>query len=121
MVPTLLPPLHAGLSDDAEIRLLALLSLHKAVEAHAAATRPLLPSFVDAFKKLMAATQSEHALRQETDRLDEGKRGAVRLALEVQRRYPDGVGTEWADWWANVRSEHATLVRAVEEEGRADR
>jgi hypothetical protein len=68
-----------------------------------------------------ATAKNEHQLRQEGDRLEETRRGVVRLALEAQRRFPEGVGAEWASWWAVARSEYAPVVRAVEEEGRTDR
>jgi hypothetical protein len=121
------------------MHLLALLALHKAVEAHPAAVRHQLPSFVDGLKRVMqgkasaaanstgapapgaAPARNEHQLRQEGDRLDETRRGVVRLALEAQRKFPEGSGEEWAKWWSAVRSEHGPIVRTVEEEGRTDR
>jgi hypothetical protein len=129
------------------MHLLALLALHKAVEAHPAAVRAQLPSFVDGLRGVMlgkaanaggvnsaggspapggaasaaAPARNEHQLRQEGDRLDETRRAVVRLALEAQRKFPEGCGEEWAKWWSAVRSEHGPIVRAVEEEGRTDR
>lgn len=139
-VPTLLPPLHAALPADEEMHLLALLALHKAIEAHPYAVRAQLPTFVEGLKAVMKGkagaaganstgaqppaggpARNEHQLRQEGDRLDETCRGVVRLALEAQKKFPEGCGPEWAAWWALVRSEYAPIVRAVEEEGRTDR
>jgi cullin-associated NEDD8-dissociated protein 1 len=113
----LLSAVHDGLKDDPEIRLLALLSLQKAIEVHLASTvTPLLPAFVEPFKSIIGAKPREQAVKQEIERMEEGSKGVVRVALDVQRRFPDGVGPEWAEWWNSARTEHGILVRSVEEE-----
>jgi cullin-associated NEDD8-dissociated protein 1 len=77
---------------------------------------PLLPAFVEPFKTIAAAKPREQAVKQEIERIEEGSKGVIRVALEVQRKFPDGVGPEWADWWASTRSEMTGVVRQVEEE-----
>jgi cullin-associated NEDD8-dissociated protein 1 len=120
-VPSLLPPLRAGLADEGEIRLLALLSLHKAIETHPGTMAPLLPSFIEAFSKVLAQKPREAAVKQEVERMDEGIRGVIRLGLDVQRRWPEGVGAEWATWWAEVKTEQGPVIKTVEAEGQAER
>jgi cullin-associated NEDD8-dissociated protein 1 len=112
-----LTAVHSGLKDEPEIRKLALLSLEKAIDLHPPATiMPLLPAFVDPFKTIAAAKPREQAVKQEIERIEEGTKGVIRVALEVQRKFPDGVGVEWAEWWSSLRSEMAGVVRQVEEE-----
>jgi cullin-associated NEDD8-dissociated protein 1 len=118
---SLIPPLKVGLADDQEIRLLSLLSLHKAIETQPATMGPLLPSFIEPFKKLLNQKPREQAVKQELERMEEGIRGVVRLGLDVQRRWPEGVGHEWAEWWTNVKQENAAVIKGVEQEGQVDR
>ena len=118
----LLSAVHDGLKDDPEIRLLALLSLQKAIEVHATSViTPLLPAFVEPFKSIIGAKPREQAVKQEIERMEESSKGVVRVALDVQRRFPDGVGPEWAEWWNAARAEHSILVRSVEEEAGLER
>lgn len=100
---------------------MSLLSLHKAIEVFPAATLPLLPQFIEPLKQILKTKPRENAVKQEIERLDESQRGVVRLALDVQKRYPEGVGPAWTDWWASVKQEQPQLVRQVEEEYREGR
>jgi cullin-associated NEDD8-dissociated protein 1 len=72
--------------------------------------------FVDQFRSIVDAKPKENAVKQEIERMDESRRGVVRLGLDAQRRYPEGLGQEWADWWNDVRKEHGQLLRALEAE-----
>jgi cullin-associated NEDD8-dissociated protein 1 len=121
MLPTLIVPLITGVSEDNEIRILSLLSLHKAMEVFQAATAPLLPQFIDPFKTILRTKPREQAVKQELERLDESQRGVIKVGLEVQKRYPEGVGQTWSEWWANVRTEQTYLLKQVEEESREGR
>ncbi|KAF2663490.1 ARM repeat-containing protein [Microthyrium microscopicum] len=113
----LIEPLIRGVADDNEIRLLSLLSLHKAIENFPTTMAPLVPSFIDPFKVVMKTKPREQAVKQEIERIEEGLRGVIRFGLDVQKRYPEGVGsTAWADWWSSVRSEHSVLLKSTEEE-----
>src|ERR1700759_2249038 len=68
----LLSAVHDGLKDDPEIRLLALLSLQKAIEVHATSViTPLLPAFVEPFKSIIGAKPREQAVKQEIERMEE--------------------------------------------------
>jgi cullin-associated NEDD8-dissociated protein 1 len=58
----------------------------------------------------------EQAVKQELERLDESQRGVVKVGLDVQKKYPEGVGNDWAEWWNHVKTEQAFLVKQVEEE-----
>lgn len=49
--------------------------------------------------------------------MNEGYRGVIRVALDVQRKYPDGIGQDWETWWNTVKTEHAPLLRSVQDEG----
>jgi cullin-associated NEDD8-dissociated protein 1 len=120
-IPDFLRPLREGLADEGEIRLLALLSLHKAIETHPGTMAPLLPSFIEPFRKLLAQKPREAAVKQEVERMDEGIRGVIRLGLDVQRRWPEGVGSEWMTWWSEVKMEQGSVIKAVEAEGLAER
>ena len=110
-------PLHQALSDDAEIRQLTLLTLLKAIEVHSSTTLNYLPGFVDQFRKIVDAKPKENAVKQEIERMEESRRGVIRLGLDAQRRYPEGLGQEWTEWWNQVRKEHAQLVKFAETEG----
>ena len=63
----------------------------------------------------------EQAVKQELERMEEGIRGVIRLGLDVQRRWPEGVGNEWGEWWAVVKQENAAVIKGVEQEGQVDR
>lgn len=118
MLTTLVAPLVLGVGEDNEIRILSLLSLHKSMEVFPAATAPLLSQFLEPFKLILRTKPREQAVKQELERMEESQRGVVKIGLEVQQRYPDGVGSSWADWWTNVRTEQASLVKQIEEENR---
>jgi cullin-associated NEDD8-dissociated protein 1 len=105
--------LHAALSDDAEVKQLTLLTLQKAVELHPDTTFRYLSGFVDQFRKIVDAKAKENAVKQEIERMEETKRGVLRLALDASRKYPTGISSEWAEWWTQVGKEHANILKEV--------
>jgi cullin-associated NEDD8-dissociated protein 1 len=118
-LPQVLQPVRSGMLDDQEIRLLSLLSLHKALEVHSIARiGPLLPTFIDDFKKILGVKPRDQAVKQELERMEEGKRGVVKIALDATQRFPEGLPKEWLEWWTAARVEHAALVRSVEDEAK---
>jgi cullin-associated NEDD8-dissociated protein 1 len=65
----------------------------------------------------MDARPKENAVKQEIERMDEAKRGVIRLSLDALKKYPGGISKEWTDWWNQVRQDHPQLLKAAEAEG----
>jgi cullin-associated NEDD8-dissociated protein 1 len=105
--------------DDQEIRLLSLLSLHKALEVHPVSRiGPLLPIFIEDFKKILGSKPRDQAVKQELERMEEGKRGVIKIGLDALHRFPEGLPQEWLEWWYAARAENTALIRSVEEESK---
>jgi cullin-associated NEDD8-dissociated protein 1 len=116
ILTSLFAPLNSALGDDAEIRQLTLLTLSKAVDVRSSTVYPYLPNFLEHFRKIVDAKPKENAVKQEIERMEESKRGVVRLGLEATKKYPQGLGGDWMEWWSRVRNENQALVKAVESE-----
>jgi cullin-associated NEDD8-dissociated protein 1 len=113
---------HDGLTDDPEIRLLAITSLQKAIEVHpASAITPLLVAYIEPFKAIISTKPKDQAVKQEIERMEDLSKAVIRVALDIQRRFPDGLAMEYLEWWNNARNEHSVLVRSVEEESNMSR
>jgi len=112
-LPSLIAPLVAGISDDAEIRLLSLLSLSKAMENFPGATQPLIGQFIEPFRSFVKTKPKESAVKQEIERLEEGQKAVVKVGVEIQKRYPEGLGPEWAAFWTSLQNEHGAMMKAV--------
>jgi cullin-associated NEDD8-dissociated protein 1 len=85
------------------------------------ATAPLIGKFVGPFHAYIKTKPRETAVKQEIERLEEGQKAVIKVGLEIQKRYPEGLGPAWSDFWTMIRNEHAPLLRAVDDDGRDTR
>lgn len=120
-MPAILPALRSGLVDDQEIQLISLLSLHKAIDIHPqSAIAPSLPSFIGLFAQIVDARARDTAVKQELERMDEGRLGVIKLALHINHRYTEGLPQQYTEWWKSVREHQAPLLKSIDAESKQE-
>ncbi|KAF2083997.1 TIP120-domain-containing protein [Saccharata proteae CBS 121410] len=131
-VPDFYDRIIAGISDEYDVMVLCNLMLTKLVHLAPDETKLRLSTIAEHFKSIISVKPKDNAVKQEVEKIDKSAKGVVKVSLDVNRSL--GVGSSesvgdssdsnvkaWGQYWDWIRKEHSVLVKAVEEELRAEK
>jgi len=116
----------AGVTDDHAVRGLSNLILLKLITVAPEETIRRLDELTDKFRIVLAEKAKENAVRHEVEKIDESKKGVVKISLELNRAFPGEAGTglpgqstgrpKWSNYLDDMRKEQLALVKDLEKE-----
>lgn len=115
-----------GFSDEHAVRGLCNLILLKLITVAPEETIRRLEALTDKFRMLLAEKAKENAVRHEVEKIDESKKGVVKISLELSRAFPGEASTgvpgqgatrpKWSSYLDDMKRDHSLLVKDMEKE-----
>jgi cullin-associated NEDD8-dissociated protein 1 len=113
----------AGINDENDIRILCNLMLTKLMVIAPEQTHSRLHSIAENFRTVLSIKLKDNAVKQEVEKLQEVKKGIIKVSLQLNQRLGSDSGTledsqtrAWSQYWEFVSKENATLLRTVQDE-----
>ena len=114
----------AGVGDEHDIKILCCLMLSKLLTLAPEETGRRLDSLAEAFRAALLFKAKEHAVKQELEKIAEGKKAVVKVSIQAGKAVAAEAqeARAWHDYWEWVKKEFPALVRSAEDElGEKDR
>ena len=112
----------AGLEDEHEIKILCNLMLTKLISLDPDEAQRRLNAVAESFRKVLSFKPKENAVKQELEKVEESKRGALKVTIALSNAFPGAKNptTSQAQIWATycdwAEKEHRALWLKVEED-----
>lgn len=111
-----------GLEDEHEIKILCNLMLTKLVLLDPDEAQRRLNSIAEQFRKVLSFKAKENAVKQELEKVEEEKRGALKVTVTLTNAFPNSKssataqGQPWSTYCDWAEKEHRSLWLAMVEE-----
>ncbi|KAL8670060.1 MAG: hypothetical protein Q9168_005379 [Polycauliona sp. 1 TL-2023] len=113
----------AGLEDEHEIEVLCNLMLTKLVVLDSEETARHLDAIAERYRKILDFKPKDNAVKQEVEKLDEAKKGVLKVTLLLKDIVPGNVSSggnlqseKWKQYWEWVVKEFRAQLTSVEQE-----
>jgi len=127
-VITLYDRVVAGLEDDNSVRSLCYLMLFKLITVAPEETSVRLDELAAKFRIILGEKTKENAVRHEMEKLEEGKKGVVKISLELNRAFPGESSSglagqpsgrlKWSSYLDDMKKEQMALIKDMEKESK---
>ncbi|KAF2196726.1 TIP120-domain-containing protein [Delitschia confertaspora ATCC 74209] len=113
----------AGIGDEHDIRILCNLMLTKLMVLAPDETRLRLERIAEAFRTLLMIKSKENAVKQEIEKLEEGKKGVLKVSVLLNKKFgvegnahDDPQLRSWGVFWEWASKEFPALIKGASEE-----
>ena len=115
-----------GLEDEHEIKILCNLMLTKLISLDPDEARRRLDPIAERFRKVLSFKPKENAVKQELEKFEESKRGAIKVTIALNAAFPVArhsaiaQSQPWTTYYEWVEKEHRALWSALVDESKAE-
>ena len=110
-----------GLEDEHEIKVLCNIMLTELIALDPDETFTRLDAVAEAFKRVLSFKPKDNAVKQELEKVDEARRGALKVSAALHGAFPTatsassvGHGQIWAQYWEWVFKDYRAQLQTLD-------
>ena len=114
-----------GLEDEHEIKVLCNLMLTKLIALDPDEAQRRLDPIGERFRRVVSFKPKENAVKQELEKVEEARRGALKVSIALNSAFPSAAATTtaqgqiWAAYWDWAQKEWRAQILTLEQESKA--